>query len=668
MSAGLKKDWYLTYINNFALRTMSYAREVYGYIPRFVQYAVMNNFQWRLSEEKRPEALSDEELTEYKSRIAELLALIDDEIILSQKHCNKDVTIHLIARKHENEDYITITDEDIILGISPRVDSRLSTSSFLLDFLTVKEDEIELSVRKITIYTHLSELYLTVGDKRIMPKRTAENVHRHFLGESMSYSYSADFVIPRVLLQGENEIRFFAVAREREVACLNLICRPNFPIESKYESGYYFKDGLAFTISKGVLNVTKASSARKYEAALLRELWRSNRLGERKAVVARILASIYKRFHKKPIWIISDRINKAGDNGEAFFRYLTEINYKKADFRFATQDKMALRELSKIGKALRYGGLYYKIVHLAADAIISSHADLPTHTPFPNYSQPYKDIIASQKRIFLQHGITKDDISGWLNRHNKNFAGFVTSALPEWRSILEGKYLYDESVVWLTGMARFDRLYHDEKKYITLMPTWRSYLMSGFDSKTGMWSISERFKESSYYKFYNSLLNDERLLSVCEERGYTLCFLPHPNIISSISLFDKDKRVKFFSLEDEYREIYAKSNLVLTDYSSAAFDFSYLRKPIVYAHFDSEEFFSGSHVYTKGYFDYERDGFGEVCYDYDATVALLIEYIRGDCVLKEKYKERVDSFFYFDDFNNCKRILAKIEGLYPKPL
>ncbi len=666
MSSGLKKAWYLTYIRSFSLKTLEYAREVYGFIPSFVQYAVMNNFQWRLSEENEPTALDADELAEYKSEVMHLLSLIDDEIILAQKFCNKDVAIHLIAKKHENEEYVTLTDDDIILGISPRVDSRLSTSSLLLDFLTVKKDVIEISVRKISIYTRLSGLYLTVGGERIMPTRTADGVHRRFIGEPMAYSFSADFVIPRGLLQKENKIRFFAVAREREVHCINLICKPNFPIEHKYKAGYYFKDGLAFTLPKDSLNVTKAKRAGKYERRLLRELWRSNGLGERKAVVARTLASIYKAFHKKPVWIISDRINKAGDNGEAFFRYLAEIGYKGADFRFATQDETALTELSKIGKTIRYGGFYYKIVHLAADMIISSHADLPTHTPFPNYSQPYKDIIASQKRIFLQHGITKDDISGWLNRHNKNLAGFVTSALPEWRSIIEGNYLYGEDVVWLTGMARFDRLYRDEKKYITLMPTWRSYLMSGFDSKTGTWSISERFKESSYYKFYNALLNDERLLSACEEKGYTLCFLPHPNIISNISVFDKDERVKFFSLEDEYRDIYAKSNLVLTDYSSAAFDFSYLRKPIVYAHFDSEEFFSGSHVYTKGYFDYERDGFGEVCYDYDATVDLLIEYIRGDCALKEKYKERIDGFFYFDDFNNCQRILAKIEELYPK--
>ena len=54
------------------------------------------------------------------------------------------------------------------------------------------------------------------------------------------------------------------------------------------------------------------------------------------------------------------------------------------------------------------------------------------------------------------------------------------------------------------------------------------------------------------------------------------------------------------------------------------------------------------------------DGFGEVAYDYDTTVNLLIEYIENDCKLKDKYKERIDSFFEFNDKNNCQRILEKL--------
>ena len=53
--------------------------------------------------------------------------------------------------------------------------------------------------------------------------------------------------------------------------------------------------------------------------------------------------------------------------------------------------------------------------------------------------------------------------------------------------------------------------------------------------------------------------------------------------------------------------------------SSVAFDFAYLGKPVIYAQFDKEEFYE-KHDYKAGYFNYERDGFGEVVYDLESTV------------------------------------------------
>ena len=40
-----------------------------------------------------------------------------------------------------------------------------------------------------------------------------------------------------------------------------------------------------------------------------------------------------------------------------------------------------------------------------------------------------------------------------------------------------------------------------------------------------------------------------------------------------------------------YKDIFAQTDLMITDYSSVAFDFAYLRKPIVYSQFDRDSFF-----------------------------------------------------------------------------
>lgn len=70
------------------------------------------------------------------------------------------------------------------------------------------------------------------------------------------------------------------------------------------------------------------------------------------------------------------------------------------------------------------------------------------------------------KEDFLQHGIIKDDLSGWLNKYNKNLDLFITAGKAEYNSILEGNYFYDDNVVKLTGLARYDRLENKRKKLL----------------------------------------------------------------------------------------------------------------------------------------------------------------------------------------------------------
>jgi hypothetical protein len=48
-------------------------------------------------------------------------------------------------------------------------------------------------------------------------------------------------------------------------------------------------------------------------------------------------------------------------------------------------------------------------------------------------------------------------------------------------------------------------------------------------------------------------------------------------------------------------------------------------------------------------------GFGEICPDEAALVDTLCDYMRAECRMKDEYVERVDSFFAFDDRNNCER-------------
>ena len=99
--------------------------------------------------------------------------------------------------------------------------------------------------------------------------------------------------------------------------------------------------------------------------------------------------------------------------------------------------------------------------------------------------------------------------------------------------------------------------------------------------------------------------------------------------------------------------------MLVTDYSSAACDFAYLNKPVIYANFDLDHIYD-VHYYNKGYFDYDRDGFGSNCQSYDETLNEIIKVINNNFKVEEKYKKRMKNFFFYRDNKNCERIYNEI--------
>ena len=112
----------------------------------------------------------------------------------------------------------------------------------------------------------------------------------------------------------------------------------------------------------------------------------------------------------------------------------------------------------------------------------------------------------------------------------------------------------------------------------------------------------------------------------------------------------------------DYNKEFCEGAVLITDYSSVAFDFAYLGKPVIYSQFDKETFYQG-HLYNEGYFKYERDGFGPVITELDEIVDEIVDLIKNDCKNKEEYLKRREEFYFFNDKNNCERIHKAIKEL-----
>jgi CDP-glycerol glycerophosphotransferase (TagB/SpsB family) len=302
----------------------------------------------------------------------------------------------------------------------------------------------------------------------------------------------------------------------------------------------------------------------------------------------------------------------------------------------------------------------YINLFLRADKIISSISDSWLKNPLGTDTKYIKDLFHFEF-IYLNNGIIKDDLSNHLNRLNKHFNLIVVSTKLEYNSILKYDYGYNKNNLILTGLPRFDYLQRaykniELKKIILLFPTWRMYIKGTKDLITSENIVSESFKNTTYYKFYNSLINDKNLINIFDKYNYFGIFCLHPNFAGEYKLFEKNKYFDIIKRCDQ--QIILKSKLLITDYSSVFFDFGYLGKPIIYTHFDYIEY--RNYHFKKGYFDYELDGFGPICYDIKCTIKNIMAYIENNCIIKNFYLRRIKKFFKFADNHNCFRTYNRI--------
>lgn len=678
-----KKESYIPYLNHFSLWALREAENKFGYVPKFVQNTVMYDLQWKWSISHIPHnTLNDSELDKFKTELTMITSKLDDDIILSQNNISAELKGYILNKKYGAFKKPTLK------RMIPKKQSAtgIRKGDFVLCFdghKSVKVSEMETTLEMISFdhnnncmiegyhqFYGLNDIEvrpIVIVDGKVLYAEVIERPQKVLFSLEERISEPTGFRCMIPLSDNNATIRFGVEIDGLIIYRRKLEYGKFFPVTNIYQNSYAIIGRRQITVKRDFIKISPVPgifTLCKQESLLISELWEKDLLGGRKAIAGRLFYHICIPFKRKSLWIVSDRIMKADDNGEALFRYLMKNRPENTDVIFAiNKQSVDYERMTKVGRCVSAMSFEHKLLHLLCDLVVSSHADGVTRNPYLGHDDGLRDILSHQKYVFLQHGITKDDISAWLNRYNQKIDGLITAAESECSSILSGNYYYNKEQIWLTGFPRYDRLYHDERKIITAMPTWRRYLMKASDTKTGVWTLPDDFEDSNFYWFWNGLVNSNRLLSVLSEYGYTLQLLPHPTIQPHIRRFHKDSRVNFLSMDYSYRKAYAESNLVITDYSSAVFDFAYLRKPIIYAQFDQEEFFAGEHVYTKGYFDYIRDGFGEVTTSLDDTIDLIIDYVKNGCVMKEKYLNRANQFFAFDDKDNCKRVVDQINNL-----
>ncbi|WP_219835283.1 CDP-glycerol glycerophosphotransferase family protein [Paenibacillus sp. R14(2021)] len=663
-SVSKTEVWYLNSIESFSLSLINYCIMNYSEIPHYIQYVIMYDLQWKLKETDIS-ALPNTQQELYMNKLSHVLGFIENNIIMEQKNINIHQKLFALQLKYKalNLDYKytnVFTTKDVKKYLDRYYLCSLNEQAATIEILEIRNGMFILEGNFGSCFLkHEIQIYAEFNNHRYPVSEVRRDLHAmRSLGQVIKEYYGFEIKIPLTKLNNKKSLTLFVEVEGVSVP-LNVKFNRFSHLSSRIKNSYYTnEDWIASfdSINRSfIIEPKSAYTILKKEVRLLQRVMRDREVGSRKAVVARICSHLLRMTKKKEVWLFMDRQDKADDNAEHLFKYSNKLKDRVKKYYVIQEHSDDYSRLKREGKVVKWGSNKHKLLQLIADKVVSSHVDEWVINPYFTLDKYYRDLM-KYDFVFLQHGITKDDISSWLNKYNKNIKLFITAAHMEYNSIIYGSYGYEKSAIAMTGFPRFDNLTNEDQRKILIAPTWRKALVRDVDQQTGIRPYSDIFKESKYFNFYNKLINDDRVIQAAKQYKYSIVFFPHPNIHQQLKDFDLHPDVEFVELNANYQNLFKESSMLITDYSSIFFDFAYLKKPVVYSHFEPSQ-------YKSGYFDYSEMGFGEICETYNELVQTMIGYMKLNCQMKEEYKERVNRFFAFTDRDNSARVYQAITQL-----
>lgn len=588
----------------------------------------------------------------------DILNQIDENEILNNRFVKKRIREFLIFLK--NDDFhIEVSGKEIYVKTNDYIIHNLHKTKIYLDIVKIRDgflyisgsfssgcDKRYISVEAVKSGNSIKEIYEA---KEVEYPNTYRETLK-YLSIPWYYYYNFDFKIP----VGEKELcsvflKLIYNETGKRVAMDSRLTFRKYVFLTEHGNYSVFKNQ-TLLFKKSVFYIRPHSYKRAiyYEIKVLIKILISNtRLSFRlRAIFYRILYFITYPFMKnRKIWLFSDRRDLSCDNGEHFFNYAIGVKDDIKKYFVIEGDCEDYRRLKrKYGKSiLAFGSFKHKFLFMFTEKFMQSQISPTTNNPFRDFNMRLYAGLANGGNYFVQHGIGPYDMSSWMTQYDKNMELVLTVGKYDFEQFTNENYNFDEEIVKILGFPRYDNLTNENlKKQIVIMPTWRNYIRN-----------ANQLINSEYYFRFNNLINNERLINHAKSKGYEIMLKPHPLMYDYIDNFDKNDFVKVDNIT-KHHEILCDSSLMITDYSSVAFDFGYLKKPVIYYQYEG----GSDHHFDVGSPLAEPDvmNFGDVIKDEDELIDKIIYYMDNDCEMEDKFQKRVDNFFRYTDKNNSKRV------------
>lgn len=353
-----------------------------------------------------------------------------------------------------------------------------------------------------------------------------------------------------------------------------------------------------------------------------------------------------KASDRKPVWLIGELPYKAQDNGLQFFRYMRDEHPEVDAYYVIEPDSPERVNLAGYDNVIDFRSHDHIQVTLAADKIIGTH-----HPDFlyPTREPRFERALRADK-VFLQHGVTA---AKWMvPNYGKFVRGFdvdlITVCSEREKEFFVKDFGYAPEQVAVTGFARFDALLTGdvevEAGQLMIMPTWRPWLQD-----------PEHFVESDYFQRWQSLLTSSRMRSLIEKHNLTPIFCLHPNMQQFSSHFSDVGIRVVVQGEIDVQLMLKQSSMLITDYSSVAFDFAFLHKPVVYYQFDD-------HRFARPHADPNSEFPGPVVDEEEQVLDAIDAAYEVGGAMDRDYRMRADRFLTHRDTDSRERIFEAIQS------
>ena len=201
------------------------------------------------------------------------------------------------------------------------------------------------------------------------------------------------------------------------------------------KNGYYFKDNYIIKLTERRLSIFA------YNSSLITYL-ENQYCKELKKIHTKSIVQLRENYFKNQhlninfneteIWLINDKKDRAGDNGEYFFRYLINKNITNIKFYFIIKKgNEDYERLKHLGNIIDLDSKTYLDIFINSDKIISSISDSWISNPYGEEKKYLRDLFHFDI-IFLQNEILIYDLSKYLNRIINNFSLIITSSKKEY--------------------------------------------------------------------------------------------------------------------------------------------------------------------------------------------------------------------------------------------